>query len=214
MRGGNLLCSVYLNRGVPTLGSSAERLVEPACELRLVSGSVVGVNDAFAGSAVIAGTRECYSLLRRFLITIRDCVCCFAAKGLQTAAHCTVTDAPSFLTADALHICTFLGQCLASPRLSSPYRDDIVRSFRPLYQLLWRDAHYGDFCITLLSSRGTPSPGGEGWGEGISLYNGPLRCAVSRRIRADSVCMWIAFRRFTLTLALSRRGRGNALVSP
>jgi len=50
-----------------------------------------------------------------------------------------------------------------------------------------------------------------------SCYDGPLRWAVSRHIRAESVCIWRDFRRSTLTpvsstgqaLALSRRGRGN-----
>ena len=44
---------------------------------------------------------------------------------------------------------------------------------------------------------------------GSFCYDGPLRWAVPRRIRAESVCIWRDFRRSTLTLALSRRGRGN-----
>lgn len=78
---------IRLAAGEVALGSSAERLVEPACELRLVPGGVVGVNDTLAGGAVKAGACQRYGLLRRFLIALSDGIGCLAAKSLQAAAH-------------------------------------------------------------------------------------------------------------------------------
>ncbi len=138
-------------------------------------GGVVDMDNAFAGGAVVAGACQGYRFLRRFLVAIRNRVGGFAAISLQAAAHGTIAQAPLFLTAGSLEVCTFLGQFLASPRLSAPWCGGLLRSLRPLYQLPQRHAQT---CV--LPRRYSPEHAA------VTVVATPLKCHNS--VRTELAC--------------------------
>ena len=78
---------------------STEGLIEPTRKLRLMPGGVVGVNDAFAGGAVVAGAGQCHGFLRGVLVTLFNRIgASVAVPAYGLALHLHVSSAISHVS--------------------------------------------------------------------------------------------------------------------